>query len=97
MPLNALGLLLVTLGWFRGVLVSSLGRSWCSWGAEVPKTLARCSQIEVKVRSGEVKVMSSCFNKARSGGAAALKHNACAVKRVDAKLLFRFVVLVESG
>ena len=74
-----------------------LGCSCCSWGANVLKTLARYNQSEVKVRIGEGKVMSSCFCKARSGEAEALKHYACAVKRVDAKLLFRFVVLVESG
>ena len=94
---SALGLLLVTPGWSWGDLGSSLGCSCCSWGAKVLKTFARYSQIEVKVRSGEGKVMSSCFCKARSGEAEALKHYACAEKRVCANLMFCFGVCVESG
>ena len=95
--LSALGLLLVTLGWSWGDLGSSLGCSCCSWGAKVLKIFACYSQIEVKVRSGEGKVMSSCFCKARSGEAEALKHYACAVKRVCVNLMISCVVCVEFG
>ena len=95
--LSALGLLLITLGWSWGDLGSSLGRSCCSWGAKVLKAFARYSQLEVKVRSGEGKVMSSCFCKARAGEAEALKQYACAVKRVCVNLMFCFVVCIEFG
>ena len=95
--LSALGLLLVALSWSWGDLGSDLGCSCCSWGAKVLKTLARCSQIEVEVRPGEVKVMSSCFCNERSGEAETLKHYACAVKRVYVNLMFCLVVFVGSG